>query len=200
MICSLASEESSSPLACNKTRSLKFLGISSKLVRSLVYSILLLATLFALLWSRTPTAAMLPDPLHSPSLFSSFLTPTGTPYSWVSPSWSSCLPDSPRGWLTSPASTVPCPPEMISKATHGIYWWTHSPLPKLDYSFREAEATLHSSQHVPVQGTEQTLNKHLLRCRSTEMDTRPKKKALANLRSPLLRKSASFKRPIRHLQ
>lgn len=89
---------------------------------------------------------------------------------------------------------------MISKAIHGIYWWTYSPLPKLDYSFREAEAMLHSSQHVPVQGTEQTLNKHLLRCRSTEMDARPKKKALANLRSPLLRKSASFKRPIQHLQ
>lgn len=29
---------------------------------------------------------------------------------------------------------------------------------------------MHSSQYVPMHGTEQTLNKHLLRCMHTEMD------------------------------
>lgn len=166
-------------------------------MHSLVYPILL-ATLLPLVWSRSPTAAMLLEPLDSPSLFSSFLTPTGTPYSWVSSSWSSSFPDSPRGWLTSPASTVPCPPEIYLKQ-HVAFIGEHISHLPLDYNILGAEAMLHSSQHVPVQGTEQTL-KHLLRCMSTDMDTHPKKPALVNLRSSLQRKAALFNRSIRYLQ
>lgn len=87
----------------------------------------------------------------------------------------------------------------ISKATHGIYWWTYPPPPKPDYNFLGGGAMLHSSQPVPLQGTEQIL-KHLLRCVSIDMDTHPKKKALVNLRSSLQRKADVFNRSIWQLQ
>lgn len=130
-------------------------------------------------------------------LCSSFLTPTGIPYSWTS-SCSSPLLDSPRGELTPPVPTVPCPSEMISKTTHGTYWLTYPPTTttaKLDWTPWERRPTF-STAH----GTQWTLGNIYWDIHGTEMDIHPKRKALVNLRSPLVRKAALLDRPILHLE